>query len=501
MGNSNYPFLKLTFDEKFPRLLITRRPENKLPEQNIYGAFLPTGMVRRMLDLLARSFRLHPCELDIQGDFDAPCPEYFLHRCLAPCVERICDRAAYLESVEIVHLILSNQPELALKKIDRKIRLLAGAMEYERAAEWRDTLLTIDEIASNAKWQIDVSTMNDVITLSREKDYTQIHLTTLRRGKSVGRLSFQTDNDESEEKIIVDFIRSFYQFYAPKQIFVPRDFPGRKILQDKLSADFNRKIKILAQSPDNLPPSVAKTQTLAPHAFNYKKGQSTAGKTELLAEIKSIFGLRELPRRIECFDVAHLAGKEIVAARVIAVDGVLQSEDGLVWEFENLSETAALAAAVRERRRLLPDKKDIPDLLIVDGAKPQINAVKKVLEEFDLKNIIVTGAVKPPKAHNHISHFLTAENTRIEFDRRSKAMNFLQSIRDAAHTLANETHRELHSLVQIFANNDNAPQIKYLLVPTRYAERGGNAGDLSPIRSLTQAGEIILKTSNKRGKI
>lgn len=120
MENPNYPFLKLTLDEKFPRLLITRRPEYKTPEQNIYGAFLPVGMARRLLDLLQRKFRLHPCELDIQGNFDAPCPEYFLHRCLAPCVERICDRMTYLDTVEIVHLILSRQSEAALKKLTGK---------------------------------------------------------------------------------------------------------------------------------------------------------------------------------------------------------------------------------------------------------------------------------------------------------------------------------------------------------------------------------------------
>ena len=125
MENQNYPFLKLTLDERFPRLLATRRPENKKDNQAIYGAFLPRGMVRRLIDLLERVFRLRPCELDIQGDFDAPCPEYFLHRCLAPCVAKICSREKYLETVEIVHLILSNQHALALKKIDAKIARLA----------------------------------------------------------------------------------------------------------------------------------------------------------------------------------------------------------------------------------------------------------------------------------------------------------------------------------------------------------------------------------------
>jgi len=122
-----------------------------------------------------------------------------------------------------------------------------------------------------------------------------------------------------------------------------------------------------------------------------------------------------------------LAGKEIIAARVVAIDGMLQKEDGLVWEFENLPETAALAEAVRERLRLLPAKKDLPDLLIVDGAKPQINAVIKVLMKFNLTKLLVIGAVKPPQAHNQISHFLIEQTrTRIEFNKHSKALNFLQ---------------------------------------------------------------------------
>ncbi|MGI8787837.1 MAG: hypothetical protein ACR2HG_08775 [Pyrinomonadaceae bacterium] len=499
MEKQNYPFLKLTTNEKFPRLLITRRPENKLPGQNIYGAFLPTGMVRRVIDLLARVFRLRPCELDIKGDFDAPCPEYFLHRCLAPCVEKICDRETYLEAVEMIHLVLTKRGDLVLEKIDRKIERLAEALEYERAIEWREARATVKEILQNAKWQIDAAKMNDVIILTDGGDSAQIHLMTLRRGKAVGRLDFQVDKKPTGE-ILYDFIQTFYQFYAPKQIFVPQDFSHRKILEGKLSENFNRRIKIIAHTPDKLPPSVFKMQTLAPHSFRYKKQKSSAEISDLLNELKQLFALEKTPRRIECFDVAHLAGREIVASRVAAVDGVLRREDGLVWEFENLSETAALAAAVEERLRLLPEKEKLPDLILLDGGQAQLNAVSEILRELNLKNLKIIGAVKPPQAHNQISHFLTAERLRVEFNKRSKALNFLQNLRDNAHTLANETHQQLHSLVQIFKNNETAPCIKYLLVPTRYAERGGDAEDLSPIRSLTQAGEIILKTKSKNSK-
>ncbi len=493
MEKSVYPFFKLTLDEKYPRLLITRRPENKLENQGVYGAFLPTGMTRRMLDLLQRVFRLRPCELDIKGDFESPCPEYFLHRCLAPCVEKICSRPQYLETIEIVHLILSDHTETALNKIDAKIERFADDLEYELAAEWRDKRRVVEEISRNAKWQINAATMNEVITLDDENN---LYVTTLRRGKSVGRLYFPAETSANKEQTLAVFMKTYYRFYAPKQIFVPFDFPERVTLEDRFKLNFGRTTKIIAKLPGKLPPSVLKTNALAAHAFNYRKIAPKFDPNELLEEIKLIFKMRRLPRKIECFDVAHLAGKEIVGSRVAAADGVLQIDDGLVWEFENLSETAALAAAVRTRLTLLPSAKNLPDLLVIDGAKPQLDAVKTVLDEFNLKNITVIGAVKPPKAHNQISHFLTAKNV-VEFDARSKGLYFLQHLRDAAHRLANETHRELHSLTQIFKNNDTAPHVQYLRVPTRYAERDGGASDLSPIRALTQAGELTLKTKLK----
>ena len=341
--------------------------------------------------------------------------------------------------------------------------------------------------------------MNDVVAFTENEAFIFLHLSTLRRGKIVGRLVFSFDKNFSRERILEKFVGEFYEFYAPKQIYVPFDFPARKNLEKTLSAAFNRKVKIIAGETEKFPPTVKIAGKLAAHSIRAKREKF--GDAPIAAELKTHFNLPKKARRVECFDVAHLAGQSIVASRVAAVDGVLIKEQGLVWEFENLSETASLAAAVRERLRLLPDEEDLPDLILIDGGKAQINAVEKILREFDLPNTALLGAVKPPKAHNQIAYFLTAKNEKIEFDRKLKSHNFLQNLRDAAHALANETHRRLHSLAQIFRHNDNAPRVNYLLVPTRFAERGGNAEDLSPIRSLTQSGEVILQKKGKNSCI
>jgi excinuclease ABC subunit C len=125
MEKSHYPFLLLTTGERFPRLLITRRPDLAGANDTLYGAFLPETMARRLLDFAQRIFRLHPCELDIDGSFDAPCPEYFLRRCLAPCVARLCDDEKYQRAVEAVHLLLSGRGDELLAQIEREIEALA----------------------------------------------------------------------------------------------------------------------------------------------------------------------------------------------------------------------------------------------------------------------------------------------------------------------------------------------------------------------------------------
>ena len=500
MSKSHYPFLVLTTGERFPRLLVTRRPGLVGEKDTLYGAFLPETMVRRLIDLVARVFRLHPCELDIDGSFDAPCPEYFLRRCLAPCVAEICDDEKYRSAVEAVHLLLSRRADELLFKIDKEIGLFAENLEFERAAEANDIRRAISEIFTDSKWQIRVADFTDVLTANVENGEAVIHLNTLRRGKTVGGKHFVRKPPESENytegAALAEFIKDFYRFYLPKRIYVSHDFAGRVALEKHLSKHFGKKAEIIAEMPEKLPPSILTTRKRAEILLAHPILPQQRDAEKIAAELKEIFNLKDAPRHVECFDVAHLAGKEIVAARVLARDGRLARDEDIVWQFENLSETESLAESVRERLKLLPARANLPDLILLDGGKPQLNAVKKVLQAFGLEDLPLVAVVKPPKQHDKVSHFLTNfGGAKIDFNSRSQAMNFLQKLRDEAHALSNRTHREVHSLVQIFDRrlDSGAPKVQLLLVPTRYAARSGQAEDLSPIRSLNQSGEILYK--------
>lgn len=494
MEQPNYPFLKIT-RERFPRLLATRRPDKNLQNDKIFGAFLPVVAVRYLFDLIQRIFRLRTCELDIDGSFDAPCPEYFLHRCLAPCVREICDEKKYAEAVEEVELFLEGRKENLFHVLDREIEVLSRNLEFEKARQVLRKRKIIDRVLTDSKWKIHLFDATDVLTAKRAADEINLYLTTLRRGKIIGQKFFVFPADaKTEPDIFASFIENFYEFYAPKQIYVSHDFERRKMVEKTLVKRFGRKIKILAALPENLPPAVFTARKIAEIFRGNKNLRRDFDAEEISAILQNEFSLKNLPHRIECFDVAHLAGEAIVGARVLAVDGEILKDREIVWQFENLSETASLAQSVSERLKILPSRNHLPAFILLDGGKPQLSAVRKVLAETKFPRIKIIGAVKPPKHHTEIDYFLPENGEKVLFDKTNPAHQFLKQMRDAAHTLANSTHRTIHSLATIFAENSNAPKIQLLHVPLRFTERGGFADDLQPLRSLNQAGELIYES-------
>jgi len=462
-----YPHLKIT-NEKFPRLLVTRRILSESDEY--FGAFLPRTGVRIWLYILNKLFRLRSCELDIRGgDLPAPCAMFAEKRCLAPCVENLCDAEKYLETVDLLRLFLARRESELEKTLRTKIEDLAENLEFEEASRWRDLLNSAQNIFVDKKMNLWLDDAVDTYYLEKDSGKTLVHLVTTRGRRTLGFQSFVFPNEFSDSFVLSQVLWQFYQFHAPKEIRVTQDFGGRKFLANSLSRQAKRNVKISIVSEEE-----HKTAFLSLKRSKLdselKRLSNLKTTDEIQAELQEIFSLTEKPQRIEAFDVAHISNQDFVAACAVWKNGKICADEAGFWLLDSANEPQAMAEAVR-LRLLETDEK--PDFILLDGGQSQMKAVREILEN---KNLKIVAAVKPNRRHNEISHFLTGEGARIDFETKT-AFEVLRNLRDEAHSMANAVYRQRRE-IQLLSDKkvENLP-----LVPIRFDEPNGAAENFRPI--------------------
>jgi len=529
-----YPHMKLT-GEAFPRLLATRRLADDGSEY--FGAFLNRTAVRIMIDLLNRTFRLRTCDIPIDGSFVVPCTQYYARRCVAPCVASLCTEPEYEKQVELVALFLKNERGAFRSEMVKRIEAAAEELEFEKAAVLRDVLKAIEEFWDNPRYQLWLDDTVDTYGFDDEDAALSFFLVTQRNRRTLGTHVFRSYVDpEFAGETLGGIIESMYQFYAPREIRVPADFESRRKLAEQLSQRFRREIpiKVVPQR------SLGVTAGRALHKKQDELHLSVLAKpetvTETAANLKKIFRLAAVPKQIEAHDVAHISATSFVAARVVH-----DIHDRRTAAFEYLNSThrhepAALAELVA--RRDIKTDSEI-GLMLVDGGKTQLNAAVEALGKTP-RTFRVVSAVKPPGRHSEISHFLTEDGGRIEFDVTSGTHRLLLAIRDEVHELANSVHRLTRDMAGFYElagvlpsideagrqkliadvgsirritelpdekirkmfdgelarllirdlknyRNGNSVDVLPLIVPIRYDEFAGGAEDLRPI--LTRGGK------------
>jgi excinuclease ABC subunit C len=462
-----YPHLKIT-REDFPRLLATRKILDE--RDDYFGAFLPTTNVRLWLYQLNKIFRLRSCEIEIDGSWQKPCQMYFSKRCLAPCVREICSPEKYSETVDLLRLFLSNDEEFG-QIISRKIEFHAENLEFETAANWRDFLESANRLRDNIKWQISLENAVDTYTYEETDEQIIVYLITTRGRKLAGNFEFIFANDNSLAEIFPKIIREFYLFHAPKEIRLPIKLNESRELAKSLSVKFGRKIQVTFHQNDlNLLTKFRLKRTKMNYELDKINVKFSADETS--ANLRKIFALPNKPSRIECFDVAHISNQNFVTATAVWENGKIRPEFSTHFVLDETSEIAAMASGVRERLK----NNSLPDLILIDGGKSQLNAVLAELEKFGA-NISVISAVKPQGKHGGISHFLTFDGSKIEFIEGDRTLELLRLLRDEAHRTANELYRQLHGSRNIYETD-------LPLVPVRFDEIGGEAEDLIPIKTV-----------------
>lgn len=476
-GQPVHPHFKLTREE-FPRALATRVLNDDGDEY--FGAFLNRTSVRILIDFLNRTFRLRTCTIDIDGSFPVPCTQFYSKRCVAPCVSNLCDRESYLQLVDLVRLFLRNDRELFLAAISKKIERSAGVLDFETAAFFRDMLQNVESFWANPRWQVWLDDTVDTIEVEEaDADSIAVIVVTQRARRTLGELvfAFPKQSETVGSNAVSDLIAQLYRCHNPREIRVPYDFKARKTLAAEL------KTKIVVTSPLKRRVTAERAIEIAKARLRLERAKSNPQPEEILADLKSRLDLPGIPRHIEAFDVAHISATGFAAAVSVWSDGNYRPNEYGHWLADQSSELQTLRAFIDRR---LSQSIAIPDLILIDGGRSHVSAAISAIAQLIEKPPVI-GVVKPRGKHSSISHFLTADGRRVEFDPDIDAFRLVQRLRDDAHDLANATHRLSRDMMHFY-------ELSVILPSLNEAERQELLRDARSLRSIVeQSSDFFVK--------
>jgi excinuclease ABC subunit C len=434
--DKSFPYLKLTLQEKFPAIYLTRRVEED--GAKYFGPFSPALQARNTIHLCAKYFGIRTCQEAVPGKRKRPCLDYDLKLCSAPCVEYISE-SDYRESIKNALLFLEGKTEKLLKVLKKKMQETSARQEFEKAAHWRDIVYTIGEIKAKPKL-ISVGMENkDIFGYSRENKSVALYIFFMRKGKVIESedIFIQEKAEISDKEILSNRLKKFYKHRKsfPDKILLP--FPPEEkdgILKMLLNLKGTKIEIIIPRKGENK--KLVDLASSNAEILLRKKYETLAP----LMEIKKIFSLKSIPERIEGFDISNIGGEESVGSLVVFENGRPQKNDYRKYKIKTVTgpnDVASLQEVIQRRyKRRLEEKKTLPDLILVDGGKGQLNAARRALEDSGVDRIPVVSLAKKEE-----TIFAPGLKKGIRLERTSPALKLFQNIRDEAHRFALSFHR------------------------------------------------------------
>ena len=453
--DKQYPHLKLTINEPFPRVMITRKVNRD--GALYFGPFLPGSLARRTIDLINRTFQLRTCDIEIDGKLPRPCLEYHIKRCLGPCVKGLCTSTEYQEAVRDVRLLLEGKNRELADTLEARMEQASDEMRFEMAAKYRDLRKTVIAIAEQQKMATSPDRDVDIFGYYREGPRLALQLFTMRDGKVVGRREFfweDLSEDDFDPSIFLgEVLAQYYSTdYVAREIHVPVDFDDRPILEVALTARLGRRVRILSPQRGEKRGMIDLVEKNAKLAFEQRFRVLKPDMERVLEELQEVLEIPRFPALIESFDISNIQGAENVAGIVVFENG--KANRGLyrrlrIKTVDGANDFASMHEAVfRRYRRQLEEKNRLPDLVMIDGGKGQLAAASAAMRELDLEAVAMIGVVKPRLRHNDISHLLIKgrEHEPVVLDSHSPALRLIQLIRDETHKTAVSYHRKRREL-------------------------------------------------------
>jgi excinuclease ABC subunit C len=453
--DKSYPHLKLTVNEPFPKVVITRRIQRD--GALYFGPFLPASLARKTIDLINRTFQLRTCDIEIDGKAPRPCLEYHIKRCLGPCVKGLCTPEQYQEAVRDVRLLLEGRNTELADTLQGRMAQASEDTRYELAAKYRDLRKTVIKLSEQQKMASSPERDVDIFGYYREGPRLALQLFTLREGQIVGRREFFWEDlppdDFNPASFLSEVLAQYYSSdYVPKEIYVPVDFDDRELLEKALRARKGRRVRIIDPQRGEKRDLIDLVEKNAKLAFEQRFRVLKPDMKLVLEELQETLELPHFPGRIESFDVSNIQGAENVAGMVVCENGKMnrsQYRKFRIRTVEGSNDVASMREVVfRRYRRVLDEGKPLPDLIMIDGGKGQLGAAAAAMRELGLEAIPMVGVVKPPLRHNEVSHLLVKgrEDEPVYLDSHSLILRLLQMIRDETHRYAVTYHRKRREL-------------------------------------------------------
>lgn len=505
--DKSYPHLKLTINEPFPKVVITRRIQND--GALYFGPFLPASLARKTIDVINRTFQLRTCDIEIDGKAPRPCLEYHIKRCLGPCVKGLCTPQEYQEAVKDVRLLLEGRNTELADTLAQRMTQASTDLRYEMAAKYRDLRKTVIKLSEQQKMATSPERDVDIFAYYREGPRLALQLFTMREGHIVGRREFfwedLAEGDFDPASFLSDVLAQYYTTdYVPKEIHVPVDFEDRELLERALTERKGRRVKILHTQRGEKRDLIDLGEKNAKLAFEQRFRVLKPDMKLVLEELQETLELPRFPTRIESFDVSNIQGAENVAGMVVSENGKMNRSEYRKFRIrtvEGSNDVASMREAVfRRYRRVLDEGKPLPDLIMIDGGKGQLRAAADAMRELDLEAVPMVGVVKPPFRHNDVSHLLVKgrEDEPVYLDSHSLILRLLQMIRDETHRYAVTYHRKRRELRDFTSELTAIPGVgdkrkTRLLRQFGSIQRIARASvsELSPFVGLRTANEIV----------
>jgi excinuclease ABC subunit C len=503
--DKRYPYIKITWAEPFPRVFATRRMEQD--GSRFFGPYANVAAVHHTLDLLRKLFPYRTCNREITGQDRRPCLYYHIGRCLGPCIGKV-DAAEYRAVVKRVANFLDGRTKNVLDDLEMRMRTAATRLDFESAALYRDQIQAVDKVTAQQRIVSLARKDQDVVAFARDDGQACVQVFFVRAGRLIGREYFVLEGagGEADQAVLEAFLSQFYDeaAYVPPEILMPEEVDQARIIESWLRSKRGSKVtlrvprrgkgkEIVALATENA------TETLTALRAQWEADQNR--QTEALSELQEALELPEPPARIEGYDISTFYGTATYGSMVVFRHGVARKSEYRRFKIRTVigqsDDYASLQEVLRRRfRRAVskpqeeeagegfgaqPKKVDasfavMPDLILIDGGKGQLNAAVQVLSEYGLDHLPIFGLAKRQE-----EVFVPGREQPILLPRNSQGLFLIQRVRDEAHRFAITAHRRARNKLGLASTLEAIPGVG----PQRRKALLTTFGSLDKIRAAT----------------